>query len=1120
MPSSDFAQKKVLFIALVLCGGLINAFFTISLYANLMLHLGGVTSVLAIYLVGARLTLVHTILIGIPLAFAMGNNFIPILVFLEISFLIFLTRYRWSVVYADIVFWLFIGMPLTYFVFTSGNPLNSDFTFTTVTKQAINGLLYVSIASVILPLIPRKRNVQASNRDLPKLRQLIQTKLETIIIGISILVGLVAAQNSVRIHEETLNKALQWQSEEAALYTENMLESHKKVINELSRVISELGLTFEQQKQAIQISQHNNDNFISMLIADSNGAVTMAAPEAFHQTLLGGNKEMSVSDRDYFIEAFENRMLYVSDVFLGRGFGNDIIIAISAPIYPEQKLNEVQHPAQPIGIVEGSLNLKQLGSMEQKIALSEGVKVVLLDAKNRVIHSSESLGLNALEGFALKEPDDFYHTQIPVGDVVSVSDSGQELKALTFYQSHQLSNGWTAYILQSPGVLLKEFEQYYVLILAIAIGLSLVSFFISRHIGKIIANPLELITAHFRKDISEQNLTVDQMEVNAKEYWELAKSLEENQRLQYQFQTKLVEQVGDKTKQLREANIELSNARFAAEEASRLKSQFLANMSHEIRTPMNGVLGILELLSRSNISTEQSHRLDLAISSANSLLILINDILDLSKIESGKLEIESYAFDLEQLLQDIIKSSNIDANNNGNQITLDVSSLNHQYLKGDPLRLRQVIVNLMSNAVKFTHQGKICLAASTKLENDQIILVCSVTDTGIGIQQEKVDSLFSAFSQADSSTTREYGGTGLGLTISKQICQLMQGDLEVESEVGKGSRFTLTANFAIASDKDIRELELEKGDSKLDFLKHRLSKVDGAILAVEDNPVNREVISGLLDELQLTYRIVENGKEAIDSIRQFGIRERYSIVLMDCQMPVMDGYETTRRIRAGDAGEVFRSIPIVAMTANAMSGDREKCLASGMSDYLSKPIDSNLFAEKLAYWLGSENVAANHQSLSDKASIAESSEPSKINAGSDTGTVLQAPNISDSSAEKLLNIFNKQAALSRMLNKEKILKVAVASFLDESLKYKAKLNDALGRQALSDVQAIAHSIKGSAGNIGGELLSKLAADLEFSIKQGNSNFSDDSELINAKVEDIDKQIDKLYECLKDYLESV
>ncbi|MCW8997999.1 MAG: ATP-binding protein, partial [Kangiellaceae bacterium] len=857
----------------------------------------------------------------------------------------------------------------------------------------------------------------------------------------------------------------------------------------------------------IQISQRNNDNFISMLIADFNGHVKMAAPENFHQTLLGGSEEMSVSDRDYFIQAFVNQKLFVSDVFLGRGFGNDIIIAISAPIYSRGHSASNQPLKSPVGIVEGSLNLKQLGLMEKKIALSERVKVVLVDAKDRVIHSSASLGLKSLEEFALREPEDFYHTKIPVGDIVSFSEQGEELKALTFYQSHKLANGWTAYILQSPGVLLKEFEQYYILILAIAIALSLVSFFISRHIGKVIAKPLELITSHFKKDITEQTLAVEELGVNTQEYQDLVSSLEETQRLQYQFQTELVEQVGDKTKQLREANIELKKARYAAEEASRLKSQFLANMSHEIRTPMNGVLGILELLSRSEINSEQAHRLELAISSANSLLLLINDILDLSKIESGRLEIESYAFDVVELLEDIARSSKIDADKRGNQITLRISSVKQRFLKGDPLRLRQVIVNLMSNAIKFTHNGEICLAAKTKVEGENVIFECSVKDNGIGIHKDKIDNLFNAFSQADASTTRKYGGTGLGLTISKQICQLMMGDLTADSEVDKGSTFSFYSSFEVAEDANVTEFRLKGQGSKLDTLIYGLSKVDGSVLVVEDNQVNQEVVAGLLEEFKLDYRIVQNGKEAIDVIKKFGMIEKYSIVLMDCQMPVMDGFESTEKIRDGDAGELFRSVPIVAMTANAMSGDREKCLASGMSDYLSKPIDSILFGEKLAYWLGSVKLDAKEQITPDSNTKTESNSSFDHNA---------EPELTN---ERKLHIFNKQAALSRMLNKEKILKGAVSSFLSESQVNRNNLLNATGNQELSEIKHVAHTIKGSAGNIGGELLSKLAADLELKIRQGEFNFIDDSEVLNSKVEEINQQIDALSRRLKNYLDT-
>jgi PAS domain S-box-containing protein len=381
---------------------------------------------------------------------------------------------------------------------------------------------------------------------------------------------------------------------------------------------------------------------------------------------------------------------------------------------------------------------------------------------------------------------------------------------------------------------------------------------------------------------------------------------------------------------------ELIAKRAEAEAASRAKSDFLANMSHEIRTPMNGIIGMSDLALDAHTEEERQEYMKIVKGSAESLLGILNDILDFSKIEANKLVIERVGFDLRQTVSETLKTLGPRASEKGLELICDIAGDVPQHVLGDPTRLRQVLINLTGNAIKFTASGEICIGLTVATRTgDAIVLQVAVRDSGIGIAADKLDSIFEAFSQADASTTRQYGGTGLGLSISNRLVELMGGKLSVTSEPGKGSTFQFT-------------LVLGLSDGSLALSQPVPSPVHTSetlrVLLVEDNPINQQLAIRLLAKWGHEVTLAVNGKEAVD--RLVG-GERYDIVLMDMQMPVMGGIESTRLIRAHEAKHANKRVPIMAMTANAMQGDRDACLAAGMDDYLSKPINQRELSEKL-----------------------------------------------------------------------------------------------------------------------------------------------------------------------------
>ena len=384
---------------------------------------------------------------------------------------------------------------------------------------------------------------------------------------------------------------------------------------------------------------------------------------------------------------------------------------------------------------------------------------------------------------------------------------------------------------------------------------------------------------------------------------------------------------------------ELKKARDEAEKMSKTKGEFLANMSHEIRTPMNGVIGTLQLLEDTNLNDSQREYVNVAHKSADSLLSILNDILDLSKIEAGKLEFEAIPFDLREIVNDVVVLHASKAEQMKIYLNSEVGKSIPQRVIGDPTRIRQVLVNLISNAIKFTTEGGVTVRLKLKLKDEKDALIrVEVEDTGVGIPESKHQKLFLAFSQADGSTTRKHGGTGLGLTIVKQLVDMMKGNLGIDSEVGKGSKFWFVIPLGIAPEEEKPLLPEQVAKPVL---------LSGKVLLVEDNPVNQMVAKKLLEKVGLESVLAENGREALEHLE----KEEFDAILMDCQMPEMDGFEATGIWREKEQTSSKRRLPIIAMTANVMAGDREKCLASGMDDYLGKPVRQAELGKVLQRWI-------------------------------------------------------------------------------------------------------------------------------------------------------------------------
>ena len=461
----------------------------------------------------------------------------------------------------------------------------------------------------------------------------------------------------------------------------------------------------------------------------------------------------------------------------------------------------------------------------------------------------------------------------------------------------------------------------------------LLTFFLARQLARRLARPLSAM-GRTLEAIKAGDYRPSLEETDSGELGDLARHI-----------NSLAVELERSGREQREAMQQLIQTREEAEQASRAKSDFLAMMSHELRTPMNGVLGMLQLLETTEMTQEQAEYAALATESTEHLLKVINDILDFSRIERGALELERIPFSLKDLLLGSIQVFQHSAQQRGLYLRLESQpGLEDFEVRGDPTRIRQILVNLLGNALKFTEDGGIRIETRWQpLDNEVLWFTCAVRDSGIGIAPERLEHMFDAFQQADTSISRRYGGTGLGLSIARTLAERMGGTLHASSEEGIGSVFTLEIPLPFS---------LRSEDVQAQTQNDVASGGDQEVLLVEDNPVNQTVIEAMLRSLGYRVTLVGDGAQAV---QRFDAR-RFSAVLMDCRLPVMDGYEATRQIRRHMPQN---GTPIIALTANALQGDREACLQAGMNDYLAKPFKRADLERVLLRWLGKrsqENV--------------------------------------------------------------------------------------------------------------------------------------------------------------------
>lgn len=739
----------------------------------------------------------------------------------------------------------------------------------------------------------------------------------------------------------------QLQRQQAQQVTSYMSQRTQVMSTELSRFLGGHAVAISNAAKSMSLAQKHGatlkdiapqtlvnlaqefPEFLTFLIANEQGLISHSYPTDLLKRAKEKN-QANVSERSYFIETMKTQTTFVSSAFQGRGFGNDPIVAIASPLYNSS--------GQLTGILEGSLNLSSFIEFDSRNL--PAFWSVYQDEEGKVIYASPALGLSPLTQPGLPQCKK------------DVCFSRQQIFGREWFmaQSNDAASGWSVTMLFENSSYMLMSADYVRWALMILLALTLVGFIVGGRVAQIFAQPIRELMKTFAgyspespvpvHSFSNDSLQLKEISGLAYEFNELGErlvsvfnELSASRQRQSTLNEELEKLNLTLTERVEEKTASLIQALAQAEAANVSKSQFLANMSHEIRTPMNGILGTCENLLEQSLPNDIRRRIQVVVQSANNLLLILDSILDWSKIEAGKMKVTRHPFSPQQIIEACAEIHRQAANRKQINLEVDWQETIPSTLLGDAGKISQIMNNLLSNAVKFTAVGGVIIRVSYR----DGVLMLAVKDSGIGVNKDEQRTIFEQFVQADASSSRQFSGTGLGLSITSKLIELMDGTIALKSEYQKGSEFIvrlpLPVSAQVAEIVEQTELILPAG------LK---------MLVVEDNDINAEIIIDMLKDAGVKCIRAHDGAAALEVLPKID----FDLILMDCQMPVMDGFSATRAIRdlPGEKAE----IPIVALTANAFEDDRKACLSAGMNDYLSKPVRRTNLLKMLIKYVGSQ----------------------------------------------------------------------------------------------------------------------------------------------------------------------
>ncbi len=838
---------------------------------------------------------------------------------LELVIVLVAVRYKRHPIVYGVLYWLSLGAIIVYLSYEYLVDF-ADYTNIAVTlKYIINGMLTTSLGYVIHLGIGERDTVRKSFIYFSFKQVITFVIFITVLVGVCINAYFWLSQTKLikRNHVESqLDMNAKYSSNEIEDYVGNTLEKLSLAAEQYSL------LNAKPTQETFNTIVDATPGVLTMLVSDAKGNIIKTYPQELLKTVLDSNE--SINDRDYFTSVKSTKAPYISDVFQGRGFGNDPIVALAAPISFDGKFS---------GILQASLSLSYFQTLDRKqIDKSQGM--LILDAQNRVIYSSEELNFDYLQNVSsssllehLQSSDNQTYVDISGSDFFVKTDRAEQL-------------GWQTITFLPREVYEREVLNLFSGALALLIGFITVAMLIGTAVSQRLSYPVRMLSGRiteasssgqFEKikinsdsaifEVNALTESINEFSVKYRETLErletaVADSNEANLKLA-QINSNLEKIIDSKTKDIR-------TALQKANQASEAKSAFLANMSHEIRTPLNGIYGTLQILqSGCDANDGKSDLLSQAIFSAKSLTTILNDVLDFSKIEAGELLIESIPFELDSLVDNVLSDYREKAKLKSIDIVSNIDQDCPRTWQGDPVRVRQILANLVSNAEKFTDTGAVSVHCRHAIKNDETHLIIQVSDTGIGMSQEGLQHLFERFSQADVSTTRKYGGTGLGMAITRRLVDLMEGDIRCVSEQGKGTKFSIQLPLT-----PIESTELPQNNNMLLGELPDLSNMK--LVLVEDNDINIIVFNKMMESTGAKVLVATNGKKGVELCKRF----QPDLVFMDIHMPVMDGVEATKILR-----KEMPELVIIAVTANVMKNDVDNYFRVGFNDYIAKPLE-------------------------------------------------------------------------------------------------------------------------------------------------------------------------------------